>query len=155
MNKLIAWILFFLCTVVAISASLVWQIGGDSWYQSLIKPAIAPPNWVFGPVWTILYLLIATSGWRIMYAPQNPNKSIAMGLWSLQMVINTIWTPVYFGAHNIAAAFYYIVALVVVIAAYAVVSWKIDKTASVLFWPYLCWVSFATLLNYFFLIVNI
>jgi len=146
-NKIITWILFFLCTVAASSITMVWSVGVDSWYKSLINP-YSPAPWIFGPVWTTLYILIATSAYRVMYASQSEYKAMAMALWSLQMVLNALWTPIFFGAHNILIALIFIVFLWITVFAYLYRSWFIDKISSIILWPYLAWLSFATFLNF-------
>ena len=147
--KYLTLLVFYLCTVVASSASFVFPLGSSSeWYMGLIHPWFSPPNWLFGPVWTILYILIAVSAWRLMYAFHSEWKPLAISLWSLQMGLNTIWTPVFSGSQNLEVAFYYIIALWVSIVGYIVVSWRVDRWASIMFMPYLGWVSFASLLNY-------
>ena len=153
-TKIITFALFYLCTVVASSSSLVWDVG-TGWYSEIIRPSFAPPNWVFGPVWTILYILIAISAYRIMYAAKNEYKSPAMAFWSLQMCLNTIWTPIFFGANNLEVAFYYIIALWASIVGTIITAWKVDRTSSVILMPYLVWVSFASVLNYAFWQLNI
>jgi len=153
------WIVFYLCVQVASSAGFVFPLGdANPWYATLTDPSFAPPSWVFGPVWTTLYILIATSAYRVVVSLDHSwNKwvPLAVGLWALQLSLNTIWTPVFAGAQNLEVALYYIVMLWVSIAAYIVVSWKIDRTASLIMVPYLAWVSFATVLNYTYWQLNI
>lgn len=146
MKTVITWLLFFACTIVAGSSSAVWSIDAE-WYQSLNSPSFKPPGWIFGPVWSLLYLLIATAAYRVMKSEKTKVKSILMGLWALQMVLNTIWTPVFFGGYNLGAALIYIVILWVSILAFVLVARHDDKLTSWIMVPYLLWVSFATLLN--------
>ena len=153
-TKITTFILFYLCTVVASSSSFVWAVG-TGWYSEIARPSFAPPNWVFGPVWTILYITIAISAYRIMYAANNIYKSPAIAFWSLQMCLNTIWTPIFFGANNLEIAFYFIIALWISIVGLIVTARKVDKISSVLLLPYLGWVSFASVLNYAFWQLNI
>jgi tryptophan-rich sensory protein len=119
-----------------------------------IVPSIAPPPWLFGPVWALLYVLIATSGYRISYLKSSDLKSIALGLWALQMCLNTLWTPVFFGAFDLQGALGIILALWLTITAYVIVSFKIDRASSYLFAPYWAWVTFATVLNFAYILVN-
>ena len=155
-NNIATWIIFYLCTVVASSAGFVFQLGdANPWYATLVDPSFAPPNWLFGPVWTILYLLIATSAYKIMTDGALKYQNIAIALWGLQLALNTIWTPIFSGAQNLEIAFYYIVALWVTIVAYIVVSWRVNRWASIMFMPYLAWVSFASVLNYSYWQLNI
>ena len=108
-NKIITWVVFYLCVTVASSAGFVFPLGDDNlWYTSLIEPRFAPPSWVFAPVWTTLYLLIATSAFRIMTKSSykmNNLLPLAIALWSLQLALNVIWTPIFSGAQNLEVAF--------------------------------------------------
>ena len=157
-NKIITWVVFYLCVTVASSAGFVFPLGDDNlWYTSLIEPRFAPPSWVFAPVWTTLYLLIATSAFRIMTKSSykmNNLLPLAIALWSLQLALNIIWTPIFSGAQNLEVAFYYIIMLWVIIIAYIFVCWRIDRLASFMMMPYLAWVSFASVLNYYYWQLN-
>jgi benzodiazapine receptor len=114
------------------------------WYAALEKPPFNPPGWLFGPVWTTLYVLIGIAGWRTW---QNARSSASMWLWWLQMALNFAWSPVFFTLHGIGAAFAIILALLLTILAFIVVTWKRDHTSASLFLPYAAWVAFASLLN--------
>jgi tryptophan-rich sensory protein len=114
------------------------------WYAGLIKPLFNPPNWVFAPVWTLLYLLIAIAGWRIW---QRDPRSAAMTAWFIQLGLNFVWSPVFFGAHRIGLALVTIVALLAAILSFIATAWPRDRVASWLFVPYAAWVTFATALN--------
>ena len=114
------------------------------WYAGLIKPSFNPPNWIFAPVWTLLYLLIAIAGWRIW---QRDPRSTAMTAWFIQLGLNFVWSPVFFGAHRIGLALAIIVALLAAILSFIATAWPRDRVASWLFVPYAAWVSFATALN--------
>ena len=135
------------------ASGAIWFAGNlnaNNW----IAPDIAPPAWLFGPVWTILYLFIATSAYRVIYAASNKLKGFALALWGLQMCLNTLWTPVFFGAFDLPGALVLIAMLWVVIGTYSSVSFSIDRKAGYLFLPYRAWVSFATILNYKYMILN-
>ena len=95
-HKIFTFLAFYAATFVAASSAAVWDFGG-TWYQSLNQPSFTPPSWVFGPVWTILNLMIAIVAHRIAYAAQTPWTMPALALWSLQIALNTLWTPVFFG----------------------------------------------------------
>lgn len=156
MNNITTWIIFYLCTIVASSAGFVFPLGdANLWYVTLVDPSFAPPNWLFGPVWTVLYLLMATSAYKIMTDGDSRYQNIAIALWGLQLALNTIWTPIFSGAQNLEIAFYYIIALWVTIVAYIFVSWRVNRWASYMFMPYLAWVSFASVLNYAYWQLNI
>ena len=155
-NRIITRVIFYLSTIVATSASLVWTVGGDAaWFANLNTPSFAPPNWLFGPVWTILYILIATSALMLVNSASHKLKNIAISLWALQMGLNIIWTPVFFGAYNLETAFYYIASLWVTILAYIIITFNINKWSSIVFIPYFMWVSFASFLNYTYWQINI
>lgn len=115
---------------------------GD-WYASLAKPSWTPPGWLFGPVWTVLYALMAISGWRL-WARRSPRALVAF---LQQLALNLAWTPVFFGLRSPGAALCVIVVLLGAIVATVALAWRVDRVASVLLWPYLAWVSFATALN--------
>lgn len=114
------------------------------WYASLAKPPFNPPNWVFAPVWSVIYLLIALAGARTF---ARAPRGAAMGWWAAQMLLNFAWSPVFFTSHRPGAALAVIVAMLVAITAFIAVQWRADRIAAALFLPYLAWVAFATLLN--------
>ncbi len=114
------------------------------WYAGLAKPSFNPPNWIFAPMWTLLYIMVAIAGWRTW---QRGPRSAAMAVWFVQLALNFIWSPVFFGAHRPGAALVVIVALLAAILAFIVLCWPRDRAAALLFAPYAAWVAFATLLN--------
>ncbi len=116
----------------------------DAWYAALAKPPWTPPGWVFGPAWTLLYVLIALAGYRTWRrAPGGP----AMQLWAGQMLLNFSWSPIFFRAHLIEAALVVIAGLLLVIVAFIARSLRSDRVAAWLFVPYALWVAFALSLN--------
>lgn len=116
----------------------------DEWYQALAKPAFTPPGWVFGPVWTVLYIMIGVAGWRVW---RLSDAGGAMAAWWVQMALNFIWTPTFFIAHAIGVALVVIVLLLAAILAFIALTWRRDRVAALLFVPYAAWVAFASLLN--------
>ena len=116
----------------------------DGWYDDLAKPAWQPPKWVFAPVWTLLYIGIAVVGWRLWTA----GSGLGVALWAVQLTLNAVWSPLFFGARRIDWALVDVTALWVAVAATAVVAASVDGVATWLFVPYLAWVSFATALNF-------
>lgn len=114
------------------------------WFAGLAKPSFNPPGWLFGPVWTVLYVFIAVAGWRMW---NRDRKGLAMKLWWVQMGLNFLWTPVFFGAHRIGSAFAVIVLLLVVIVGFIAAARRKDMLAAWLFVPYAAWVAFASVLN--------
>lgn len=118
----------------------------SEWYQS-VKPTITPPNWVFGPVWTTLYALIAVSLYLVWMSANKKQKKKIAAIYAINLVANTAWTLFYFGLHNPALALADILIVEATIILAIKYNWKINRKASWLLVPYLLWVSFATILN--------
>lgn len=117
-------------------------------YAALRTPSWAPPSWLFGPVWTVLYAMIATSGWLVWRRAGSVRASrAALGVYALQLVLNLAWTPLFFGAGLHGTAFVEILLLVVAIATTIALFARIHPTASLLLVPYAGWTLFATALN--------
>lgn len=115
-----------------------------AWYEALNQPSFAPPNWLFGPVWTVLYVLIGIAGARVWRVAGNaPLKT----LWFAQMALNLLWPPVFFLAERPDLALGVIGLLLLTILAFIFVAFRHERPSAVLFLPYAVWVSFATLLN--------
>ncbi len=121
------------------------------WFEALTKPAFNPPNWIFAPVWSTLYVLIAIAGWRVW---QLESTGPLMKLWVAQLILNFLWPVVFFTAHQIGLALAVIVGLLALIAMFVALAWNRDRIAAWLFMPYLAWVGFATLLNAAFFALN-
>lgn len=119
----------------------------QTWYVTLAKPPFNPPSWLFAPVWTILYVLMGISFWLI-WKSRSSEKKHAMGLFIVQLILNGIWSPVFFGARSIGNALAIIVLLWAAIVLTIFVFQKISKPAAWLLVPYILWVSFATVLNF-------
>ena len=115
----------------------------DGWYASLVKPPFNPPGAVFGPVWTLLYVLIAFAGARTF----ERGRGAALALWAAQLALNFAWSPVFFGLHRPGAALLVVAALLVAVLAFIAERWRRDRVAAYLFVPYAAWAAFATLLN--------
>ena len=143
MSNRIARLAFILLTVGGGLLIGVATAPGD-WYAGLQKPPFNPPNWVFGPVWTVLYILIAIAGWRIWR--RDPHGA-AMKFWIAQLALNFIWSPLFFSAHLPGAAFVVIIALLVVILALIMLTLDRERVSAWLLVPYAQWVAFAALLN--------
>lgn len=114
------------------------------WYQQLAKPGFHPPNWIFSPVWTVLYILIGIVGWRVWTASGDATLKL---LWIAQMGLNFCWSPVFFGLQNIRGALVLILALLMTILLFIGYGWKRDRPSAMIFLPYLAWAGFAMLLN--------
>lgn len=139
-----AAILPFILLVVGGGLLIGFFTAPGEWYAALAKPSFNPPNWLFGPVWTILYVMIAIAGWRVWQADRS---GMAMKLWWLQLVLNFLWSPSFFALQNITLALVIILALLLAILAFIATAWKTDRLAAWLFVPYAAWVAFASLLN--------
>ncbi len=121
------------------------------WYDQLKKPSWTPPNWLFPVAWTILYLCMSAAAARVAVLP---GSGVALALWALQIALNTLWTPVFFGLQRIQAGMGVLVMLWLSVAACTVALWQLDWISGLLFVPYLIWVSVATALNYSVLRLN-
>lgn len=132
--------------VVAAAAVFGAQFMPGAWYAALLKPAWTPPNWLFGPVWTLLYIAIAFAGWRVWRAA-HARRPLALGLWWAQWLCNGLWSWLFFGLHRPDLALIDIGLLLACIVAFVVVAWRIDRIAAWLFVPYAVWVSYASSLN--------
>jgi len=120
----------------------------DNWYAQLQKPSFTPPDWVFGPAWIILYLLMAISVFLVWKKGMDyPKVKQSLGLFLVQLALNSIWTPLFFGFHLILSAFIEIIILWFAILATMLAFKRISLSASILLIPYLIWVGFATILN--------
>ena len=144
---------------VFVMAAFAASMGGAWFMASLtanawVVPAFAPPAWVFGPVWTVLYTLMGISAYWLATSPVHELKPMALAFFSLQLALNAIWTPVFFGAASLAGGLVIIIALWASILSYVLITCRISKVASYLFVPYLAWVSFATVLNLSYLVLN-
>ncbi len=117
----------------------------DAWYHALVRPSWAPPNWLFGPVWTSLYLMIAVAGWLLWR--HVGWSGAATRLWAIQLVLNAAWTPLFFGLHWLGIALIEMLLLWVAIALCLRAAWTVSRPAALLLMPYLAWVSFAWVLN--------
>jgi len=119
----------------------------DSWYAQLNKPSFNPPNYLFGPVWTFLYVLMGISLFLIWKSPQGNERNMALAIFVIQMVLNFTWTFLFFYFHRPGIALIEIGILWISIMLMILSFYRIDKTASLLQIPYILWVSFASVLN--------
>lgn len=129
---------------VAAAAAIGAAFKPGDWYVSLAKPAWTPPNWLFAPVWTILYGMIALAGWM---AWRRSGTGLLFAMWVVALLLNAAWSWLFFGRQSIGAALIDIAALWCAIAVFMVLARRPAPAASLLFAPYLLWVSFAALLN--------
>jgi tryptophan-rich sensory protein len=143
MSRYVSLILFL---VLVLGGGLVlgFLTTPGEWYAGLAKPSFNPPAWLFGPVWTVLYVLIAIAGWRVW---QRDRTGWPMKLWWAQLALNFLWTPVFFGAHQLGLALVVILLMLAAILAFIATAWRLDRVAAWLFVPYAAWVAFASVLN--------
>ncbi len=143
-----------LVTLVAVAGSLSASAAGEQ-YAALEQPSWAPPSWLFGPVWTVLYLMIAAAGWRVWWSAGSWRAvRPEMLVFAAGLVLNALWTPLFFAADARVAALVDIVLLDLVIVATVVIFWRRDRLASTLLAPYLAWTLFATGLNTAIVVLN-
>lgn len=119
----------------------------NAWFQSLVKPAAQPDGWVFGVAWTILYVFIGVALALILNARSARLRWVGVGLWCAQFLLNLIWSPLFFGAHQITSAFYLILVIFILSFATTLVFGRIRSLAAWLMVPYLAWLCFAAILN--------
>ena len=136
-----------LCLAVSGIGAAVTATSVGTWYQALHKPAFNPPDWIFAPVWTTLYILMAIAGWRVWRQAGFETGRKALTVFMVQLALNLAWSFIFFGQQRIGLALIEIAILLLVIIATTVLFWRIDRWAGVLFLPYVLWVAFATVLN--------
>src|SRR6185312_4326619 len=119
-----------------------------TWYEALAKPAFNPPNALFGPVWTVLYIAMAIAAWRIWRLRGRTPVGVALALYAGQLALNFAWSLLFFGAHQIGWALADILGLAILLAATTVAFGRFDTVAGSLMVPYLAWVLFAAFLNF-------
>ncbi|MFN0194082.1 MAG: TspO/MBR family protein [Aestuariivirga sp.] len=118
------------------------------WYEQLVKPSWRPPNWLFAPAWTILYLTIAVSGWLVWREFGFVAAALPFAIYFVQLILNAAWTPIFFGLHRPDLAFFEIVFLWLSIVATIAFFHPLNAEAAWLLLPYLAWVTFASALNF-------
>ncbi|MBP1871181.1 tryptophan-rich sensory protein [Ensifer adhaerens] len=143
MNRTLVYAVF-IAAVLGLGLLIGYNNIPGEWYQALAKPAFNPPNWIFAPVWSILYVIIGFVGARLFL---DHRRSAAMRLWLAQMILNFLWSPLFFSLQDVSSALIVIIALLIAVAGVIVASWNRDRVSALLFLPYLAWVAFATVLN--------
>jgi translocator protein len=133
------------CFLAALTGA--WFRPGD-WYERLKKPSWRPPNQLFAPVWTVLYLMIAVAGWLVWRDVGFANARLPLEVYALQLILNAAWTPLFFGLHRPDLGFVDIVLVWLSIVVTIVLFYPINASAALLLVPYLAWVTFATALNF-------
>jgi benzodiazapine receptor len=144
-----------ICQMAGIIGSFFTVSSVSTWYQTLNKPFFNPPGWLFGPVWIILYLLMGISLYIVWNKGVKSKQSkIAVTLFGAQLVLNSLWSIIFFGLKSPLFAFIEIIVLWIAIVSTIIYFYRISKTASYLLLPYIIWVSFASVLNFFIYYLN-
>ncbi|MHC4478078.1 MAG: TspO/MBR family protein [Planctomycetota bacterium] len=137
------------CIATGFVGSLATTDSVNTWYADLSRPSFTPPDWAFGVVWPILYVMMGISAFIIWNQGfSNRQVKVALGLFILQLVLNGLWTPIFFGLHMMALALAEITLLWVAIIMTIFTFWRISRAAAYLLVPYILWVSFAIALNF-------
>ena len=149
--SLVRWALFVVPTIMFLgflSGTMSGSTSENIWYQTLIKPDIQPPGWVFGVVWPTLYFMLGLAFAMVLHARGARHRNMAIALFLSQFVINLTWSPTFFGAHQVTTAFFIILAMLGLAIATTFVFARVRKAAAWLMVPYLVWISFASILNF-------
>ncbi|MBN1604220.1 MAG: tryptophan-rich sensory protein [Chitinispirillaceae bacterium] len=136
-----------LCEIVGLSGGAITSTSVSTWYRKLRKPSFNPPSWIFGPVWTTLYAIMGIAAASIAQNREKDTTS-ANALFGTQLLLNFLWTVLFFGLRSPFAAFVEITVLHIAILLTISTYWRLSKKAAFLMIPYILWVSFASLLNY-------
>jgi benzodiazapine receptor len=137
-------LLGFLVLVIGGGIAVGHVTAPGEWYAGLAKPSFNPPGWIFGLVWTVLYVLIAVAGWHTF---GRNRRGWPMRLWWVQLALNFLWSPVFFAAHEIGLALAIVLLMLATILAFIAMAWRQDRVTALLFLPYGIWVAFASVLN--------
>ncbi|NYZ76055.1 tryptophan-rich sensory protein [Candidatus Micrarchaeota archaeon] len=154
-NKFMLIFAILLCELAGVIGAFFTIPSIEGWYHELLKPSFSPPNWLFGPVWTVLYFLMGVSAylvWERGIKKKNVKNSLL--IFGVQLVLNILWSILFFGLQSPLLGFICIVLLWIAIAVTIIKFYRISKTAGLLQVPYLLWLTFATVLNFFIWIVN-
>ncbi|MBI2598419.1 MAG: tryptophan-rich sensory protein [Candidatus Diapherotrites archaeon] len=144
-----------ICQAAGLVGSIFTFPAIAGWYSTIQKPVFTPPNWVFAPVWTTLFLLMGISLYLVWNKGfENKKSKTAVSVFGLQLGLNVLWSFLFFGLQNPLLAFIEIILLWLAILATIILFYRISKSASYLLIPYLLWVSFATFLNYSIWVLN-
>ena len=143
------------CEAIGLAATPVTMAAIPTWYATLQKPWFNPPNWIFGPVWTLLYALMGIAAFLIWEkGPKKAKVRSALFFFGLQLILNFFWSIFFFGLQSPELALIEILALWVLILVCVVKFYKIEKAAAYLMLPYLLWVTFASVLNFSIVLLN-
>ncbi|MFA6460641.1 MAG: TspO/MBR family protein [Candidatus Woesearchaeota archaeon] len=155
MNKI--WV-FLICVLIPLAigwiSSAFTRSSVSTWYTEINKASFNPPGWVFGPAWTILYVLMGISLYLVWTTSGSSLWKWGIGIFIVQLILNFLWSIFFFGMHAPILAFMDIILLWIAILANIILFWQINPTAAYLLIPYILWVSFASVLNLFIVLLN-
>jgi benzodiazapine receptor len=156
--KIAAILKLIIVCILCLSVGWIGSLFTDSvsvWYQNLNKPVFNPPGWIFAPVWTVLYIMMGISAYLIWQKGVPKRKvKIALIFFTVQLLLNAIWTPLFFGLNSPFAAFVDIIFLWLAILTTIVLFYKLSRAAAFLLIPYILWVTFAAVLNFSIMVMN-
>ena len=143
------------CQLAGLAGSIFTMSKIPNWYMTLNKPELAPPNWIFGPVWTTLFVLMGIALY-IVWKQGTDKKDVKISLYifGTQLILNVLWSIIFFGLENPGSAFIEIISLWISILLSIIYFYRINKTAGYLLIPYIAWVSFASYLNFMIWVLN-
>ena len=147
-KQIVGLVVWLIVCFVAAAIGGAASIQAGPFYAQLVRPAWAPPSWIFGPVWTVLYALMGIAAWLVWRVSDSRAVRSAIALFLLQLTLNALWSWLFFRWHQGALAFADILLLGVSIVGTIIAFWKIRRLAGALLIPYLLWVIFASALNY-------
>ncbi len=137
------FLIFLVACGAAASTGMLFKPG--EWYDGLKKPWFTPPNWLFPVAWSIIYLLLAWAGYRLTLLP---GSETLLALWAAQIALNTLWTPIFFGAHRIVAGMIILSLLWLIVATMVVLAFQLDSAIGLMLVPYIVWLTVAAALNF-------
>lgn len=150
MSVIKSWLGLVFWLAVSFSAALFGsQFPPAAWYQGLAKPAFTPPDWLFGPVWTVLYAMMGVAAWQVWRDKGFSGAGAALALFVGQVILNGLWSFIFFGLQRPGLAFGEIILLWLAIGATLAAFWRTKPAAGLLLAPYWLWVSFAAVLNFY------
>ena len=147
-------ILIGICLGVSLLGGWITQTSVNDWYQTLKKPHLTPPDWLFAPTWITLYVMMAVAAWRVWTRATSHARRKAMSAFAIQLTLNLAWSVLFFGAKSPGMAAIEIFALWIAIIISLIIFWHIDRLAGWLMCPYLLWVTFASYLNVSIFVLN-
>ncbi len=149
LSKNLAWLLFFgaLCFLIAFFGSIATYHSVNTWYPALKKPSWNPPAWIFGPVWTLLYCMIAYAGWLIFVSEKSKKRSKALLFYFIQLLLNGLWSFLFFYFQSPWLGLMDILLLTFFIAVTLCTAWSVSKGAVIFLLPYLLWTLYAVTLD--------